>query len=101
MPCIKLPKEITKLTVYENSNSFHLFAHFLLHCETQKTKKAGNNLKPGQMLTTPEGLSEELNKPIVEVECALRYLRAMDYIKIKTVIGRLIVTITDWEKDYV
>lgn len=98
---VKLPREITKLNVYEDSCFFHVFAHFLLSCETQKTQRAGTNLMPGQMLTTAESLSEALSKPVTEVERALNYLRSTDYIKIRTVVGRLVITITDWEKDYV
>ena len=80
---IKLPREIAEWEWYQDSNTFRLYIHLILHANYTDRKYQGTLVRRGEFITSHQGLADKLNLSIQNVRTALKNLKSSEYITVK------------------
>jgi len=79
---IKLPREIAEWEWYQDSNTFRLYIHLLLHANYTDKKFRGTLVRRGEFITSQKGLADKLNLSIQNIRTALKKLKTSGYITV-------------------
>ncbi|MFV1449128.1 helix-turn-helix domain-containing protein [Maribacter sp. HS] len=80
---IKLPREIAEWEWYQDSNTFRLYIHLILHANYTDKKFRGTLVRRGEFITSQKGLADKLNLSIQNIRTALKKLKTSGYITVK------------------
>ena len=81
---IKLKRNILEWEWYQDANTTRLMIHLLLKSNFKTKSWQGNVIYPGELITSLENLSTELNLSIGMIRNALKKLKSGKYIATKT-----------------
>ena len=80
---IKLPREISEWEWYQDSITFRLYIHLILHANYTDRKYQGTLVRRGEFITSHQGLADKLNLSIQNVRTAIKKLKSSEYITVK------------------
>lgn len=81
---IKLKRNILEWEWYQDANTTRLMIHLLLKSNFKTKSWQGNVISPGELITSLESLSTELNLSVGMIRNALKKLKSGKYIATKT-----------------
>jgi hypothetical protein len=81
---------------YKDTNTFRVFFHLILKVNYKEKRWQGISVMPGQIITSAEGLAEDLHLSRQNVRTALEHLKSTGEITIKTTNKFSLITVANW-----
>jgi DNA-binding transcriptional MocR family regulator len=94
---IKLHREIAEWEWYQDSNTFRLYIHLILHANYTDKKYQGTLVRRGEFITSHQGLADKLNLSIQNVRTAIKKLKSSGYITVKPTSKYSHITIVEYD----
>lgn len=95
---IKLHRKICEWEWYSDTNTFHLFIHFLLHANHEPRHWRGIDIDAGQLLTSRESLALQTGISERGIRTSLEKLKSTNEVTIKSTNKYSIITIVKWSE---
>jgi biotin operon repressor len=81
---------------YTDTNTFRVFFHIILKVNYKEKRWQGTTVMPGQIVTSAEGLAEDLHLSRQNIRTALEHLKSTGEITIKTTNKFSLITVANW-----
>lgn len=96
---IKLNRNITKWSWYQNGNTVRVFIHLLLKANINDGKVGDIYYRRGQYVTSYRKLAEDLGITSRQVQTALKHLVSTEEISIRSIDGRCtVITVNNYDR---